>query len=67
MHSTGIMAGGGDFYARRPLEALKINPDSGVLRMSFVHYTHEDEIAQLIEALDRVIWPFAAMADRLQY
>lgn len=51
----GIMAGRGDFYAVRPLSALGINTDTGVLRLSFVHYTHEDEIAQLIRALDQAI------------
>jgi len=51
----GIMAQGGDFYAPRPLRALGIDPAKGVLRMSFVHYTSEDEIAQLMEALDREI------------
>ncbi len=35
----GIMAGGGHFYAYRLLEAVGIDPDHGVLRLSFVHYT----------------------------
>lgn len=47
-----IMAGGGDFYAVRLLGALGIDPAHGVLRLSFVHYTREDEIARLIAALD---------------
>ena len=51
----GIMAGGGDFYAVRALEGLGIEPAHGVLRMSFVHYTSADEVARLIEALDRVL------------
>ncbi|WP_094037118.1 aminotransferase class V-fold PLP-dependent enzyme [Antarctobacter heliothermus] len=51
----GIMAGGGDFYAQRPLQAMGIDPQRCVLRLSFVHYTSEDEITQLIEALDRVL------------
>jgi selenocysteine lyase/cysteine desulfurase len=46
------MAGGGNFYAVRLLRALGIDPETGVLRMSFVHYTHPDEIAQLIAALE---------------
>ena len=50
-----VMAGGGDFYAVRPLEALGIAPAQGVLRLSFVHYTSEGEVTQLIEALDRVL------------
>ena len=51
----GIMAGGGSFYAVRPLRALGLDPDHGVLRLSFVHYTHPDEIARLISALDAVL------------
>ncbi len=49
----GIMAGGGDFYGVRPLQAMGIDPEKGVLRLSFVHYTTEEEIARLIEALER--------------
>ncbi len=51
----GIMAGGGDFYAARPLQAMGINPEQGVLRLSFAHYTTKQEIDQLLEALDRVL------------
>ncbi|MDZ4094011.1 MAG: aminotransferase class V-fold PLP-dependent enzyme [Paracoccaceae bacterium] len=51
----GIMAGGGDFYAVRPLEAMRVDPGRGVLRLSFVHYTSEAEVAKLITALDRVL------------
>jgi selenocysteine lyase/cysteine desulfurase len=51
----GIMAGGGDFYAVRALEAMGVDPDQGVLRMSFTHYTSENEVTRLIEALDRVL------------
>jgi selenocysteine lyase/cysteine desulfurase len=48
----GIMAGGGDFYAVRALKAMGADPDKGVLRLSFVHYTAKAEIDQLITALD---------------
>lgn len=48
----GIMAGGGHFYAWRLLEALGIDPNHGVLRLSFTHYTTPAEIDQLIAALD---------------
>lgn len=51
----GIMAGGGDFYAVRPLSALGVDLEKGVLRMSFVHYTSEDEIGKLINAIDGVL------------
>lgn len=48
----GVMAGGGNFYAVRLLEALGVDPNHGVLRLSFVHYTTPEEITQLIAALD---------------
>lgn len=48
----GIMASGGNFYAWRLMEALRIDPQHGVLRLSFVHYTSPEEIQSLIKALD---------------
>jgi selenocysteine lyase/cysteine desulfurase len=51
----GIMAGGGDFYAQRPLGAMGIDPGHGVLRLSFVHYTSADEVARLMVALDDIL------------
>jgi selenocysteine lyase/cysteine desulfurase len=47
-----IMAGGGDFYARRLVEALGVDADHGVLRLSFTHYAAPEEIARAIAALD---------------
>ncbi len=51
----GVMAGGGDFYAVRALEAMGVDPAHGVLRLSFVHYTTRDEIDQLLSALDDIL------------
>ncbi|SEW11790.1 Selenocysteine lyase/Cysteine desulfurase [Cognatiyoonia koreensis] len=51
----GIMAGGGDFYAQRPLEAMGIDLSTGVLRLSFTHYTKKAEIDRLMSALDAVL------------
>ncbi len=51
----GVMAGGGDFYAVRLLEALGVEPAHGALRLSFVHYTSRAEVEKLIKALDRVL------------
>lgn len=50
-----MMVGAGDFYAPRLLKALGIDPETGALRMSFVHYTAEEEIDRLIEALDETL------------
>lgn len=51
----GIMAGGGDFYAQRPLGAMGVDLDKGVLRVSFTHYTETAEVDKLISALDQVV------------
>ena len=50
-----IMSGAGDFYAVRPLKALGIDPNEGVVRLSFVHYTSENEVKRLIEALEKIL------------
>ncbi|HET7757158.1 MAG TPA: aminotransferase class V-fold PLP-dependent enzyme [Steroidobacteraceae bacterium] len=55
--ARGIMAGYGDFYAVRLLEALGVDPASGALRLSFLHYTAPGEIAALIAALDEALAP----------
>jgi cysteine desulfurase family protein (TIGR01976 family) len=50
-----LCVGAGDFYARRALEGLGIDPADGVLRASFVHYTREGEVKRLMEALDELV------------
>ena len=51
----GIMAGGGDFYAGRALQGMGVDPEKGVLRLSFVHYTAQDDIDRLMLALDEIL------------
>ncbi len=51
----GIMTAGGNFYGQRPLTGMGVDPDRGVLRMSFVHYTSRAEVDALIAALDQVL------------
>ena len=51
----GIMAGGGDFYAVRPLTAMGVDPERGVLRLSFVHYSTRAEVDKLLTALDDIL------------
>lgn len=53
--ARGIMCGGGDFYGVRCLEAQGVDPAHGALRISFVHYTSEQEIEKLLRALDQVL------------
>ncbi len=50
-----LMTGVGHFYGVRPLAEMNVEIDPGVLRMSFLHYTSEDEIAQLIDGLDAAL------------
>ncbi|UTW00728.1 aminotransferase class V-fold PLP-dependent enzyme [Marinomonas rhizomae] len=52
----GIICGAGHFYAVRLLEAMGVDANTGVVRLSFVHYTNDEEMDQLIEALDRALF-----------
>ena len=51
----GIMASGGDFYAVRPLGAMGVDAQKGVLRLSFVHYTNRGEVDKLLNALEDIL------------
>jgi cysteine desulfurase family protein (TIGR01976 family) len=53
--SQKIGVGNGNCYAYRIMGALGIPPDEGVVRLSFVHYTRQEEINRLMEALDRIL------------
>ena len=48
----GVNCWGGDFYAVRPLEAMGVDLERGVLRMSLTHYTSAEDVVRLITALD---------------
>jgi len=50
-----IAVGGDNFYGQRPIEAMGLDAQVGVLRMSFVHYTSENDISRLIQALDDIL------------
>lgn len=50
-----LMVGQGHFYGVRPLMGLNIPIETGVLRLSFLHYTIEDEISQLIDGLSAAL------------
>ncbi|MEE9416469.1 MAG: aminotransferase class V-fold PLP-dependent enzyme [Acidimicrobiales bacterium] len=51
----GIMTSHGDYYANRTLEGLDIDPERGVCRLSFVHYTSTSDMDRLHAALDTVL------------
>ena len=55
LSDLNILAGGDDFYAVRLLEALGVDIAHGALRLSFVHYTKEEEVKSVIQALDEVL------------
>ena len=50
-----VVAKSGDFYGVRPLEGMNIPTNPGVVRISFVHYTTEAEIDQLIGGLQAAL------------
>jgi selenocysteine lyase/cysteine desulfurase len=51
----GFMAGNGNFYAYRLLEAMGTDPRRGAVRLSFVHYNSTQEMTRLIEALESIL------------
>jgi selenocysteine lyase/cysteine desulfurase len=51
----GFMAGNGNFYAVRLLEAMGVDPKRGAVRLSFVHYNSTQEILRAIDALDSIL------------
>jgi selenocysteine lyase/cysteine desulfurase len=51
----GFMAGHGNFYAVRLLEAMNVNPDRGAVRLSLLHYNSPGEVAELMEALEQIL------------
>ena len=56
----GFMAGNGNFYAVRVLEAMNVNPDRGAIRLSLLHYNSSEEVAGVIEALEQILGPQVA-------
>ena len=50
-----IGCGSGNFYARRCIEAMGIEPEDGVVRVSMVHYNSDDEVERLVAALDEIL------------
>jgi cysteine desulfurase family protein (TIGR01976 family) len=45
----------GDFYARRLVESLGLDPEEGVLRISMVHYNDEADVDRCLAALEEVV------------
>ncbi len=51
----GVLTASGSFYANRVLDGVGIDPDRGVVRLSWVHYTSDDEIDLLVDAITTVL------------
>lgn len=51
----GFITGANDFYARRLVEALGLDPEIGVMRVSMTHYTRGHDVSRLIEALEDLL------------
>ncbi len=51
----GVQTSSGHYYAARVLDGLGLDPDRGVVRLSFVHYTSADDVARAVEAFDEVL------------
>jgi cysteine desulfurase family protein (TIGR01976 family) len=47
----GIYVWDGNYYALEPMRALGIDSSGGAVRAGFLHYTTEDEVDRLLEAL----------------
>jgi cysteine desulfurase family protein (TIGR01976 family) len=50
-----IAVGAGHFYAVRCLEASGVDPGSGVLRVSIVHYNSAQDVDRLIDTLEELL------------
>jgi cysteine desulfurase family protein (TIGR01976 family) len=51
----GVQTSSGHFYAYRVLEGLGLDPERGVVRLSFVHYTSRADIDRALGALVDVL------------
>ncbi len=51
----GVQTSSGHYYAARVLDGVGIDPDRGVVRLSFVHYTSRADVDRAVEALHAVL------------
>ena len=49
--SSDIYVWDGNYYALEPMRALGMDDTGGAVRAGFLHYTTEDEVDRLLEAL----------------
>jgi cysteine desulfurase family protein (TIGR01976 family) len=53
--ARGVQTSSGHYYAARVLDGLGVDPDRGVVRLSFVHYTSPDDVDRAVDALVDVL------------
>ena len=51
----GVQTSSGHYYAARVLDGLGVDPDRGVVRLSFVHYTSRADVDRAVTALHEVL------------
>ena len=52
LQDQGIGTENGHFYAHRLIGDLGIEPEDGVVRLSLVHYSNDDEVQRIVRALE---------------
>ncbi len=55
LQDEGIGTENGNFYAHRLIGDLGIDTDDGVLRLSLVHYSNEQDVTRILAALDSAL------------
>jgi selenocysteine lyase/cysteine desulfurase len=55
LQDAGIGTENGNFYAHRLVTDLGIDPEDGVVRLSLVHYSNQEEVARILKALDATL------------
>ena len=55
LQDAGIGTEHGNFYAHRLISDLGIDPEDGVLRLSLVHYSNQEEVNRILRALDAAL------------
>ena len=53
--SRGVLTNASHFYAVRVLEGMGVDPERGVVRLSWVHYTTAEDIDRAIRGLAAVL------------
>jgi selenocysteine lyase/cysteine desulfurase len=51
----GVQTSCGHYYAARVLDGVGLDPDRGVVRLSFVHYTSPTDVERAVTALDEAL------------